>query len=135
MLTTRSLDELVGAAHERAEQIGVPMAIAIVDPHGYLARFDRASGAGWVTVELAQGKARASAAFGSSTVDLAERWAEAALFTTGLIAAHAGRMVPAPGGEPIFHRSELIGAIGASGGTGAQDADVVRYAVKKVMGE
>lgn len=134
MFTTSILDDLIRVAHERAKQFEVQMSIAIVDAHGYLVRFDRAPGAGWVTVELSQGKARSSAAFSASTVDLAERWAEAAMFTTALIAANGGRMVPSPGGEPVFKSGELLGAVGASGGTGAQDADVVGYAVKKVLG-
>lgn len=111
------------------------MSLAIVDAHGHLMRFERRSNAGWVTVDLAQSKARASSAFNASTTELARRWAEAAVFTTGLIAANHGQLLPCPGGEPICIDGELLGAIGASGGTGAQDAEVVSNAIKHIRKE
>lgn len=129
-IAQRLLDE----AGRESERIGVPMSIAIVDVAGALTSFTRVPGAGWVTVGLAQGKARAAVAFGASTADLAERWAGAALFTTALIAQNDGDLVPAPGGFPVRVDGEIVGAIGASGGTGAQDAAVLQAALTTVLG-
>lgn len=108
-----------------AEAMGLPMCLAIVDVAGYPVELRRMPGAGWATVDLAIGKARAAVAFGASTAELAERWAGAALFTTALIAQTAGTLVPAPGGVLLTVEGEVVGALGASGGTGAQDAEVV----------
>lgn len=124
---------LLAEAGRESERIGVPMSLAIVDVSGHLAAFSRLPGAGWVTVGLAQGKARAAVAFGASTADLAERWAGAALFTTALITQNEGDLVPAPGGLPVVVDGEIVGAIGASGGTGAQDAAVLQAAIDAVL--
>lgn len=124
---------LLSEAAKESERIGVPMSFAIVDAGGNLAAFTRLSGAGWVTAGLAQGKARASAAFQASTGDLSEKWAGAALFTTALIVQNSGDLVPAPGGFPIIVDGEFVGAMGASGGTGAQDAAVVQAALDAVF--
>jgi uncharacterized protein GlcG (DUF336 family) len=113
---------------EAADAIGVPMCFSIVDVAGYTTTLHRMAGAGWATVDLATGKARAAVAFGQPTAELAERWAQASLFTTALIAQTSGSMVPAPGGVLIMSEGEIVGALGASGGTGAQDASVVTTA-------
>ncbi|WP_353114453.1 heme-binding protein [Microbacterium sp.] len=125
---------LLEEAAVQSARIGVPMGFAIVDTAGHLTSFERLAGAGWVTVGLAQGKARAAVAFGSSTAELAERWAGAPLFATALIAQNSGDLVPAPGGFPIVLDGVVVGAIGASGGTGAQDAAVLQGALDAVTG-
>lgn len=109
------------------------MSFAIVDVAGALTGFSRLPGAGWVTVGLAQGKARAAVAFDAPTAELAERWAGATIFTTALIAQNGGDLVPAAGGIPVVIDGETVGAIGASGGTGVQDAAVVRAALGAVL--
>jgi Uncharacterized protein, possibly involved in utilization of glycolate and propanediol len=119
---------VIATAIDAADSIGVPMCFSIVDVAGYTTTLHRMAGAGWATVDLATGKARAAVAFGQPTSELSERWAQASLFTTALISQTRGSMVPAPGGVLIMQEGEVVGALGASGGTGAQDASVVTTA-------
>lgn len=123
---------LIEAACEAATAIGVAMCFSIVDVAGHVTTIHRMPGAGWATVDLATGKARAAVAFTASTADLGERWANAALFTTALIAQTGGNMVPAPGGVLVEVDGDVVGALGASGGTGAQDASVVTAALAAI---
>lgn len=124
---------VVAAAVDAAEAIGVPMCFSIVDVAGYVTSVHRMEGAGWATVDLATGKARAAVAFGQPTAELANRWAQATLFASALIAQTGGSMVPAPGGVLITAADgSIIGALGASGGTGAQDNSVVTAAASTV---
>lgn len=123
---------IIAAAVKAAEAIGVPMCFSIVDVAGYVTSVHRMSGAGWATVDLATGKARAAVAFGQPTAELANRWAQATLFASALITQTGGTMVPAPGGVLVMAGGKIVGALGASGGTGAQDDSVVTSAVSSV---
>lgn len=95
------------------------MVISVVDPNGdlvYLYRMDQAQVA---SVAISQGKARTAARFRRPTE---------AFFN--VMQTPAGAYVPtldptlvaSPGGIPLIENGKLIGAIGCSGGTGAQDA-------------
>ena len=120
---------LLEHARANADKIGVPMCFTVVDEAGHVVEISRMPDAGWATVDLSRGKATVAAAFGKPTADLANGWANASLFTTALIVAGGGDFVPAPGGLPIRAQGQAVGAIGASGGTGAQDTDVVTTAL------
>jgi uncharacterized protein GlcG (DUF336 family) len=50
-------------------------------------------------------------------------------FSASISAATGGRYTPQIGGLPVLDGDTVIGAIGASGGTGQQDEDVVRVAL------
>jgi uncharacterized protein GlcG (DUF336 family) len=108
------------------------MCFTIVDEVGQLTLASRMPGARWVTVELSLGKAKLAAAFASPTAELATSWAKAPLFAGALVTQDGGPYVPAPGGLPIVVRGTVVGAIGASGGTGQQDETVVAGALGAV---
>jgi uncharacterized protein GlcG (DUF336 family) len=50
-------------------------------------------------------------------------------FAGALTAMTHGRFTPQTGAVPIYRNGELLGALGASGGTGEQDETVCRDAV------
>jgi uncharacterized protein GlcG (DUF336 family) len=48
--------------------------------------------------------------------------------------AHDGRFLPLRGGLPLVVEGAVVGAVGASGGTGVQDADAVGWGIEQVFG-
>ena len=117
--------ELLERAIQRAEELGVPMSIAVVDSGGHLVALVRMDGAGFATPEIAWGKAWTAAAFGIPTAALAERIGSAFAFSAAVSAATHGRFTPRQGAVPLPRG----GGVGASGGTTEQDEDVVRVAI------
>lgn len=95
------------------------MVISVVDTNGdlvYLYRMDQAQVA---SVTISQGKARTAARFRRPT----EAFFNAMQTPAGAyVATLDPTIVASPGGFPLIENGKLIGAIGCSGGTGAQDA-------------
>ena len=63
--------ELIAAAREKAEEIGVPMVIAVVDAGGNLVALQRMDGALLVSIDIATNKAYTAVAVKLPTDDLA----------------------------------------------------------------
>ncbi|MGY1857235.1 GlcG/HbpS family heme-binding protein [Modestobacter sp. SYSU DS0290] len=129
MLTLDQALELLAAARAEAEAIGVPMSFAVTDPGGHLVAVARMDGAPWITPEIAQGKAWTSVAFRVPTDVQKTRMEFMPNFVSALTALTGGRYTPQTGAVPVHADSALVGAIGAAGGTGAQDEAVCAAAV------
>lgn len=117
-----TLDEarrIIQAGLASAAEQGVGMAIAVVDYAGQLVAFERADDAPWIVSEIAWRKARTSAAFGKTSADREEGWAQRPFFAQSVIAL--GDYVVGKGAFPLIHGDEVIGAVGASGGIPDQD--------------
>jgi glc operon protein GlcG len=111
--------EVAGAAQAEARRNGWRMAVAVVDPGGYLIYFERADGTQNASVQLAQAKARTSALFRRPSKVFADQFAAG---NTGFMSfPDDARPIASEGGMPIIVNGRLIGAIGTSGGTGQQD--------------
>ena len=111
--------EAAAAAAAEAKRNGWRMAVAIVDPGGYLVYFERADGTQNASVSLAQAKARTSALFRRPSKVFADQFAAG---NTGFMSfPDEARPIASEGGLPIVVNGRLIGAIGTSGGTGQQD--------------
>lgn len=118
-LTLERAQQVITAAIAKARTIGVPMSVAVVDAGGHLLAFGRMEGAGWATAQIALAMAETAAAFGIEGARLKpftqDRW-----FNSITV---AGGQPPLAGdaGIPIVLAGRLEGAIGVSGGSGAQD--------------
>lgn len=121
--------EIIARARREAEKIGASMAFAVVDAAGHLVSFARMDGSSFLTTEIAIGKAYTAAGTRMKTGELAEMAAGEVLFAIGAAAATRGRLLLVPGGAPVFKGEELVGAVGASGGSAEQDAEVAAAAV------
>jgi glc operon protein GlcG len=111
--------EAAAAAAAEAKRNGWRMAVAIVDPGGYLVYFERADGTQNASVSLAHAKARTSALFRRPSKVFADQFAAG---NTGFMSfPDEARPIASEGGLPIVINGRLIGAIGTSGGTGQQD--------------
>ena len=105
-----------------------PFAIAIFDSNARLITFQAMDGVMAGAVDLALGKARTSANFPFSTMDIASL-VESNAGAKGL-ATFPG-IVTVQGGLPIMVNGQHVGGIGVSGGMPAQDEACARAALKE----
>ena len=111
---------IIEAATKKAEEIGQPMNIAVVDSGGNLLAFERMENAWLGSIDIAQKKAWTSRAFDITTKDLGENSQSGNQFF-GIHASNDGKVMIFAGGIPIKQDGKVVGAIGISGGSGEQD--------------
>jgi uncharacterized protein GlcG (DUF336 family) len=121
VLTLEESLRLLAAARTAAEEVGVPMSFAVMDPGGPLLALSRMDGAAWITADVAQGKAWTAAAYGLPSAALKERMTPMPLFSTAIATMTHGRFTPQTGAVPLYRDGTLVGGLGGSGGTGEQD--------------
>lgn len=121
-LTLDEATQILAAAKDKVQALGVKMSVSVVDPRGDLIAMFRSDGASWRTPPISRAKALAAACFGTSGAELAKK-ADLPIFR-GLMAMEGGHMIPGQGGLPVYRDSNLIGAVGGSGGTSQEDDDV-----------
>jgi uncharacterized protein GlcG (DUF336 family) len=111
------------------------MSFAVVDSAGNLVALARMDGARWLTADVAQSKAFTSATLRRTSKEVAElAQTRPQLFSS--IAGLAGRpLLLAGGGLPLIMKGELLGGVGASGGTEEQDAECARAGLTAIGGE
>jgi uncharacterized protein GlcG (DUF336 family) len=129
MMTLDEALELCTSARAAASELGVPMSFAVMDPAGHLLSFARMDGAPWVSADVAQGKAWTAAAYGTTSAAQKEKMEPMPNFAAAVTAMTHGRFTPQTGAVPIYRDGALVGALGASGGTGEQDEAVSSRAV------
>jgi glc operon protein GlcG len=94
------------------------MAVAVVDPAGNLVYFEKMDGTQTASVAVAIAKARSAALFKRSTKTFQDTLAAGG---EGLRVLKLENAVPVEGGLPLIVDGNIVGAIGLSGGTSAQD--------------
>ena len=125
-----SLEEarrIIRAGQEKANEIGVPMNIAVVDAGANLVAFERQEGAWIGSIDIAQKKAFTSRAFDIETKALGENSQSGQQFF-GIHASNNGKIMIFAGGVPLKRGGEVVGAVGVSGGLGEQDQAVAEAA-------
>lgn len=114
---------IISAAERKAEDIGQPMNIAVVDEGGNLIAHVRMDGAWMGSIDISINKAWTSRAFDIQTKDLAENSQPTQQFY-GIHASNAGKVMIFAGGVPLQRDGTVIGGLGVSGGLGEQDQAV-----------
>ncbi|ADW68441.1 GlcG/HbpS family heme-binding protein [Granulicella tundricola] len=122
---------VIAAATAEAEKIGQPMNIAVVCAGGYLLAFERMENAWLGSVDIAQKKAWTSRAFDIETGTLGTLSQSGDQFF-GINASNDGKVMIFAGGVPLLRDGKVIGAIGVSGGLGAQDQAVAEAGAKTI---
>jgi uncharacterized protein GlcG (DUF336 family) len=112
--------EMISAARKKADEIGVPMVIAVVDSGGNLVAQERMDGALLVSIDISLNKAYTSVALKMPTGSLAPV-SQPGQPLFGIHNADGGRIVIFGGGFPIKQGDEIIGGIGVSGGSVEDD--------------
>lgn len=129
MLTLDEATALLSAARSAADEAGVPMSFAVMDPGGHLVALHRMDGAPWISADVAQGKAWTAAAYGVPSDAQKQKMEPMPNFAGAVTTMTAGRFTPQTGAVPVYRDGTLLGALGASGGTGAQDEAACSAAV------
>lgn len=122
-LVLNAANQVIELAFERAAVSQVPpLAVVVLDTAGHLIAMQRQDGASMFRFDVALGKAWAAVAMGAPSRVLAERARDNPNFFTALASTGQGRFLPQPGAVLIYDQGgNLIGAAGASGGTGDED--------------
>ncbi len=120
---------LIDRATAAASARGFRMAFAIVEPSGALVAFGRMDDTQYGSIAVAQAKARSAALYRTATSVSEERLTGG---RTALLALEG--MVPVAGGVPIIIDGRVVGAIGVSGASSAQDDEVARAAIAAALG-
>ena len=128
-LTLETAKQLLAAAEQKARQMGLASDIAIVDEGGNLVAFHRMDHARIAGIDISQGKAWTSVAMQMPTSNLAQSALPGGP-TYGINTTNQGRLVVLGGGIPLVSDGVIVGGIGVSGGTSAQDIEVANAAVQ-----
>ena len=123
-ITLEAAKKMAAAGEAEARKNGWNVAIAIVDVSGGLILFHKLDETQAGSISVAQGKARAAALFKRPSKAMEEAIAggkQAFLTIDGI--------VPMQGGLPVVVDDKVIGAVGVSGVTSAQDEQVAQAAL------
>ena len=122
-LTFADVQKMAAASRAEAEKNKWNVSIAVVDDGGYLLYLERLDGAGPITAQVAEAKARTAAITRRPT----KTWED-------LIKDRPAMMkfpdnLPIQGGVPIMAQGECVGAIGVSGVQSAQDEQIANAGI------
>jgi uncharacterized protein GlcG (DUF336 family) len=121
---------LLARIRDEAASRSLSLAAAVVDDGGHVIASERMDGAALGAMQLAVGKAYTSVLWGAPSGDFME--------TTQPGGDDWGwnttdpRIVVYAGGLPLLVDGELVGGLGASGATAAEDEECVRAAVRSL---
>ena len=122
-LTLVVANQIIGAALAASQQAGYrPMAVVVLDDAGHLKAAQREDGASMFRIDVATGKAWAAVGMGASSRVLGQRAKDNPNFFVALAATAQGRFLAQTGAVLIKTADgSVLGAVGASGGTGDED--------------
>jgi uncharacterized protein GlcG (DUF336 family) len=133
MLTIQRLDiadagRLIEGARAKSQEIGVPMCIAITDEGGNLVAFERMDGGKVTSTTIAIDKAYTAAAAKKATHEYGSA-SQPGSPAYGINSAIGGRLMVVGGGLPVIVDGAVVGGIGVSSGTPAQDQQVAQAGI------
>jgi uncharacterized protein GlcG (DUF336 family) len=123
----------IAAAKAKADEMGLPMCIAVMNEWAYLIAFVRTGDTTLDSIQLAIDKAYTSALIRMDTRELG-RQSQPGGDLYGIQNNLGGRMVIFPGGIPIWRDGKLFGAVGVSGGMVNEDEAVALAGVQALSG-
>ncbi len=132
-LSLGNANKIISQAIDKARKMGIqPVAVVVLDASGHLKAMQREDGASMFRFDVATGKAWASVAMGASSRALANRAKGNPNFFVTLAATAQGKFLPQPGGVLIRDSDgTIVGAAGASGGTGDEDEAVCAFGIEQ----
>lgn len=128
VLTLSGVRAMAEAAEAEARRNNWNVAIAVVDTHGELLFFLKMDNVQQQSVDIAQAKARTAARMRRPTKALDD-----AVVGGRLALLAVDGVLPLEGGVPVIHNGVVIGAVGVSGVTSAQDAQVAAAGIRAVF--
>lgn len=137
-VVVRTLDRVgasraITGARAAALDEGLAVCLAVTDRTGSLLAFERMDGAPVLSIQVAQDKAYSVAAFNGLPTD--EWWS---ILESNPPLLHGfvktDRLTVFGGGVPVLLDGELVGAVGASGGSAEQDARIAAAGAAAAVG-
>ena len=125
-LTLEQANKIIEVAFAKAREMKVkPLAVAVLDDGGNVKSLQRQDDASMLRNDVAVGKALAAVGMGVASRTLLDRAKGNPQFFGALSATSQGRFIPQTGAVVIKDKQgKVIGAAGASGGTGEEDEAV-----------
>ncbi len=120
--------ELIAGATAHSVEIGVPMCIAVTDESGQLIAFERMEGGKVTSTTIAIDKAFTAAAAKKATHEYGVA-SQPGAPAYGISSAIGGRLMVVGGGLPVHWDGHVVGGVGVSSGTPAQDQAVAQAAI------
>ena len=117
-ISIENAKKAASAALAEARRNDWTMAVAITDTAGFLVYFEKIDGTQTASSVVAVDKARSAALFKRPTKAFQDMLAAGG---EGLRVLSMTGAVPIEGGQPLIVDGRVVGAIGVSGGTSAQD--------------
>lgn len=132
-LSLTQANQIIAKALEKAREMKIkPVSVVVLDDGGHLKAMQREDGASMFRFDVATGKAWAAVAFGASSRAIAGRAKDNPNFFVTLAATAHGKFLPQTGGVLIRDaQGNILGAAGASGGTGDEDEAVCAYGIEQ----
>jgi uncharacterized protein GlcG (DUF336 family) len=122
-LTLKQANHIIENALVKARDMKIkPLGVVVLDAAGHLVAAQREDAASMFRLDIATGKAWAAVSMSCSSRALAKRAKDNPNFFITLAATAQGKFLPQTGGVLIKNaQGEILGAAGASGGTGDED--------------
>jgi uncharacterized protein GlcG (DUF336 family) len=132
VLTLVQANKIIEAALAEAHKLKIkPLAVVVLDAAGHVKAIQREDEASMFRVDVAMGKAWASVGMGASSRTLLQRAKDNPQFFGALAATAQGKFLPQTGAVLILDAAgKVLGAAGASGGTGDEDEAACMAGVK-----
>ena len=132
LITLDGANAIVNAALAHAKDLGLHEVIAVYDESEILKALVSMDGAPVTSVNFALDKAYTAARRHAATQDLADTFASAPAVTLNSFLKQP-RLTLLGGGIPITVNGEVVGGVGASGGTIAQDIEVANAGLAAIQ--
>jgi uncharacterized protein GlcG (DUF336 family) len=127
VLTLAAAEHVIAAAKKEAASNHWAMVIAVVDDGGHLIHLSRMDGALLASVTVAEEKARCAAQFKRPT-----KFFEEGVAGGRQVLLSLPGVIPIEGGIPLMAGTQLVGAIGVSGGSPSQDGQCAQAGVNEL---
>jgi len=133
VLTLKQANTIIAKAFEKAREMKIkPLGVVVLDESGNIVSAQREDGASMFRLDIAKGKAWGAVAMGASSRALGKRAKDNPNFFLSLSATAQGRFLPQTGAALIRTKDgTVIGAAGASGGTGDEDEACCVYGIEQ----
>ena len=132
-LTLKQANTIIEGALAKAREMKIkPLAVVVLDDSGNVVAAQREDNASMFRFDVALGKAWGAVAMSCSSRALGKRAKDNQNFFLALASTAQGKFLPQPGAALIRDaQGNVLGAAGASGGTGDEDEACCAYGIEK----
>jgi glc operon protein GlcG len=129
-LTYKEARKIGDACIEKSEAMGLKVSVAVINAEGRLSFVARMDESGYLTPDIAIGKASAAASFRRPSSEVQVGAEKRTAFYSGISVITGGRFLAGMGGLPIRKDGRLVGAVGVSGAKPEEDVIIAEAGLK-----